>query len=159
MSAKDIVQEMADSILEDVADASDWTVQLHEPIWRNPEKGTQLNIYVMTETNAPAASNIGGGGFRTSGYHEDTCEIVVEYVEPARRSQSKKLKRDEEAELDLYDRAESLRAWADAHQTFPDVDVHRFDWISTSHAPQQRQELLVRFFQMTFQARTVHQYG
>lgn len=158
MSVKDVVQAIADSITAEVTDASDWTLQLHDPIWRNPKDGTQLAIYGLTDVNASQAANTGGGGFRTSGYHEDIHEIVVEYIEPASKKQ-RRLTRDEEAELDLYDRAEALRAWSDAHQSLPTVNVHRFDWIRTSHAPTMRQELLVRFFQLNFYARKVNSYG
>lgn len=158
MSAKDIVEAIATSIQNEVADASEWKIVLHEPIWKNPKDGAQLAIYGLTEINATQAANTGGGGFRTTGYHEDITEIVVEYIEPAANSQ-RRLQRNEEAELDLYDRATSLREWSDAHEALPTVGVHRFDWIRTSHAPTVRQELLVRFFQLTFQAREVHSYG
>lgn len=158
MSTKDIVNAIADSIVAEVDGADAWTILRHEPIWKNPQNGVQLAIYGNVEANTLLTANAAGGGIRTNGYHEDSYEIVVEYIEPAARKQ-KRGTRDEEAELDLYDRAEEIRAWADAHQAFPDVDAHRFDWIRTSHAPTFRQELLVRFFQLTFQARKLHQYA
>lgn len=158
MSTKEIVEAIAASIEDEVSEASDWTIQKHDRIWKNPREGKVLAVYGLDEGNTALVDNTGGGGFRTTGYHEDFYTLVAEYCEPASGSQTRKLARDEEAELDLYDTAELLRAWADAHQSLPTVGVHRFDWLRTSHAPAQRSELLVRFFTVTFQARKVHAY-
>lgn len=158
-AATDIVNAIADSIVAEVEGADEWDVLRCEPIWKNPKKGKQLAIYVLTEANAALSNTAGTGGFRTTGYHEDAYTVGVEYIEPAASSQARQLRRDEEAELGLYDIADSFRAWADGHQALPEASVHRFDWLQTSHAPAQRQELLVRFFQVQFQARMVHQYA
>lgn len=154
---KQIVDAVADSIAAEVAAAHDWLVVKHDPIWRNPGDGKVLAVYGTRRQNATTTANAGGDGFRATGFREDVYELVVTYSEPA-TEQTATLQRDEEAELDLYDVADALAAWADAHQELPEVDVWRFDYMQTQYGAEVNREAAVRYCTLTFQARKVAAY-
>lgn len=142
---KEIVDEIASLIDSEVSEASDWLVQKHSPIWRNPEQGKTLYIYGTRRFP---------GEFRTTGTREDIYEIVVELMEPANQED---LAREEEGELAFQSSVDLLVAWADSHQNLGDV-AHRLDYVSLSYQDDLRREMMVRYARMTLHARANQVY-
>lgn len=112
-------------------------VVTHRPIWRNPDRGKVLYVYVQNEDAA--------GGYNTTKSVEDRHEVWLEYVEPA-TEQAQNLERNEEIELEALEVGHALRAWVRENRgTFASLDtpVHKFEYSDTSYNPQN--ELLVRY--------------
>lgn len=138
---RELLEVIAGSVEAEVTEASDWTIIKHRPLWRNPELGKCLYVYIPNESAASP-------GYRTTGSVEDAIEVWLEYVEPA-EGQAQNLERDEEAELEALEVGKALKDWARGHQSFGTASfdlptsVHRFDYSDTTYNPQS--ELLVRY--------------
>lgn len=137
---KDVINAIADSLESEVGTPGGWAVQRFDPVWRDPSEGK--TIYVFGTRQVP-------GEFRTTGTREDIYEVIVEAVEP---SSAEMLTRDEDAELDFAEFAQSLTQWADDHENLPPT-IHRLDYTALSYAPDVRREAAVRYCQMTLHAR------
>ena len=149
MSTKDIVQAIADSIVNEVEGADDWTIQMYQPIWKNPKSGSVLSVYRFDRFPVPTE-------YDTTGYRFDNFTFHVEYAE-ATGSQSKQLKRDEDAELDLSDRGDAMVAWADSHENLPPHIEHmKFGRLLDASAL--RRELFTRGFQLVLNVIAVAAY-
>lgn len=144
---RDVVDEVASSIVAEVAGAGGWTVKKYAPVWRNPVEGEVLYVYATT---------LRTGTFRTTGSVEDVAEIVVEFAEPVT---SDVLTRDETGELAAYDVADSIRTWSRSHQLFGSIGVHAFDLVRLDYASGVSREAFVRYCRLTFEARVVQSYG
>jgi hypothetical protein len=143
---RDLIDAISASMVAEVPGAADWRLRKHQPLWVSTVEEPTLYIYGVRSFP---------GEFRTTGSREDIYEIVVEYHEPATDQEG--FERSEQAEADLDGLAQSIQSWADDHQTLG--ASHRLDYISTDYAPNVRRQLLVRAFQVTFQARKVALYG
>lgn len=130
---RDLVEAVAESIASEVEDASGWTIETHDRMWRNPRSGKVLNVYA--ERRLP-------GTPRWTDGTNDLVELTLEYGEPAK--QQAKLKRDEAASWEADEAADALRDWALAHQA-GFSPAWKMDWAGTDYSPRVRPEIFVRY--------------
>lgn len=127
-----LVEAVAESI-ETELDASEWVIEQHDRMWRNPKKGKVLNIYA--ERRIP-------GTARWTGGTTDIVEITLEYGEPSQGQT--RLTRDEETSWEADEVADSLRTWALAHEA-GFAPAWKMDWAGTDYSPRVRPEMFVRY--------------
>lgn len=129
-----LVEAVAESIESEISESSEWTIEQHDRMWRNPKKGKVLNIY--PERRFP-------GQARWTGGTVDIVEISLEYGEPASSKQTR-LQRDEDASWSADEVVDSLREWALAHEA-GFSPAHKLDWAGTDYSPRVRPEMFVRY--------------
>lgn len=134
-----LIDAVATSILAEVTGANAWTFKKAEAMWRNPNKGKVLNIYLGTPR--PGEPYWTGGTV-------DEIEIVVEYTEPA-PEQARDLDHDVTGEYAANDVAAALRDWGLAHQE-GFSPAHKMDWAGTEFTPQVSRQLFVRYCRVRF---------
>jgi hypothetical protein len=142
-----LLTAVAASIVAEVSGAGSWTVKKTDLMWRNPESGKVLNVFLGREI--PGLPRWTGGAI-------DLVEVIVEYAEPAPEN-TQELDHDETAEFAANDVARSLRTWALSHED-GFSPAYKMDWTGTEYTPQVRRELFVRYCRVTFQFEVVVSY-
>lgn len=143
---RDLVKAVAESIESEVPESSEWEIEQFDRMWRNPKKGKVLNVYA--EAGSPGAA-------RTTGSIMKVVEVTLEYGEPASQAN---LQRDVEASYAADEVADSLEAWAFAHEAgFP--PAWKLDWAGTQYAPRVRPEMFVRYARVTLLFEVQVSYG
>jgi hypothetical protein len=141
------IDEIAASIVAEVAGAAGWRLRKHQPLWTTTEDVATLYVYGARRMI---------GEFRTTGSREDIFEIILEYREPA-DDQEISFERSEAAEAALDEKVDALVTWADNHEQL--TSAHRLDYVLANYAPATRRQLPVRAFEVVLQVRDVATYG
>lgn len=144
----DLIDAVAESIVDEVDGATLWTVKKFDPMWRNPKAGKVLNIFHGGDRRGDA---------RWTGGTIDIVEIVVEYAEPAPEN-VRKTDHDEEGEYNANAEALKLREWALAHEGGFAGITHKLDWLRTDYTPNVRRELFTRYCRLTFECEVTRSY-
>ena len=153
---KAIINQVADSILAEVANAGTWELTRHDPIWREPKEKPVLAVYgtstLVSVSDAPP------GALRVTGYQGDVHEVVVEYWEAA-GDQAQTLTRNATAELAAYDVATNLRRWALAHASGWSGICNKFDCVRVDYHSGVRREAFVRYCRVIYNAHTTEAFS
>ena len=131
---KALVEAVANSIESEVADASEWTIETTDRMWRNPKDGKNLNVYAERRFDA---------GARWTGGTVDAVEVTLEFGVPA-ASKQRRLERDEVATFEADDVADQIADWAAAHEA-GFSPAHKMDFVEANYSPRVRPELFVRY--------------
>ncbi len=151
---KQMVNAVADSIVAEVSLPANTTVQRFDRIWDDPNEGKVLSVYGGRETAGP----------RWTGGRIDDFEVIIEYAEPTDDiAMTGDL--DQSAELNLYDIAKNIKAWADNHANGPLPPAPaapvamQVDWQGIDHRPVLRKSVIRRFFQVRLNLRREVSYS
>jgi hypothetical protein len=144
-----LVDAVAASIVDEVANADTWDLKKADPMWRNPREGKVLHVFHGGDRQGQA---------RWTGGTVDIVEIVVEYAEPAPEN-ARNLQHDETGEYNANAEALKLRQWALAHEAGFSGITHKFDWTRTDYTPNVRRELFTRYCRLTFEAEVVRSFA